>query len=338
MHEARVRSPSDPIAAALLPLDRARVRLLRALMPLSSRLAGARELRVLVIGLLVITTALLTSVIAPLWMLALGPIVLGVPHLLADVRYCVVRPGWHREWRLWLTAGIPLAALSLGAPLEWGLLGVATSVVAVGRTRVVALVIAALGLAALARTFDTTADLVFAHAHNFIAVLMWASWRRRATWVHTLVVGAFVLASAALSLGLGEAAWASPLAHNLPAQLDARTHVETLAPGLPSEWALRLVMLYAFAQSVHYGVWLRLVPEDDRPRPTPRSFRASYVALRDDFGGLVLAGFALASVGLAVWACLDLFEARAGYLRFVRFHGMLELTAIALWLSRSRAR
>ena len=49
---------------------------------------------------------------------------------------------------------------------------------------------------------------------------------------------------------------------------------------------------------------------------------------------LVLLGvFALACVGLAVWACIDLFEARAGYLRFVRFHGMLELTAIALWLS-----
>jgi hypothetical protein len=94
-------------------------------------------------------------------------------------------------------------------------------------------------------------------------------------------------------------------------------------------------MLYAFAQAVHYGVWLRLVPEDDRPRATPRSFRASYLALRDELGSLLLAAFALASVGLAIWAVADLVEARAGYLRFARFHGMLELTAIALWVTFS---
>jgi hypothetical protein len=32
---------------------------------------------------------LVGTALAPMWMLALGPIVLGVPHLLADLRYCV---------------------------------------------------------------------------------------------------------------------------------------------------------------------------------------------------------------------------------------------------------
>jgi hypothetical protein len=305
-------------------------------MPLSSRLAGARELRVAVLGLAVVALALVTSVVAPLWMLALGPIVLGVPHLLADLRYCVVRPGWHRERRLWLTAGIPLVALGFGAPLELGLLGVAASALVLGphSKRRLLVVGAALCLAAITHALGSTADLIFAHAHNFIAVAMWATWRRRESRLHVLVLASFVLASAGLMLGIGEFAWTSSLATNLPAGLDASTHVESLAPALPHSWALRLVMLYAFAQSVHYGVWLRLVPEDDRQRTTPRSFRASYRALRDELGVLPLVGFALAGVGLAIWACVDLVEARTGYLRFARFHGMLELTAIALWVSR----
>jgi hypothetical protein len=275
-------------------------------MPLSSRLAGARELRVAVLGL-------------------------------ADLRYCVVRPGWHRERRLWLTAGIPLVALGFGAPLELGLLGVAASALVLGphSQRKLLVVGAALCLAAITHALDSTADLIFAHAHNFIAVAMWATWRRRESRLYLLVLASFVLASAGLMLGVGEFAWTSSLAANLPAGLGASTHVESLAPALPQSWALRLVMLYAFAQSVHYGVWLRLVPEDDRPRTTPRSFRASYRALRDELGALLLLGFALAGVGLAIWACVDLVEARTGYLRFARFHGMLELTAIALWVSRS---
>lgn len=283
-----------------------------------------------VLGVAIIGAALSISMVAPLWLLALGPIALGVPHLLADVRYCVVRPGWHRERRLWLTAGVPLVALGFGAPLEVGLIGVAASALVLGNlrdTRLRLVVAVALGLAAITHALDSTADLVFAHAHNFIAVAMWASWRRRESRVYQLVLASFVLASVALTLGLGDVAWTSRLALNLPTGLDAHTHAESLAPELSQTWALRLVMLYAFAQAVHYGVWLRLVPEEDGPR----------ASLRDEFGTPMLAVVALSCVGLAIWACVDLTEARTGYLRFARFHGMLELTAIALWIS-SRSR
>jgi hypothetical protein len=339
------RSPSDAIEAVFVPLDRARVRFLRALMPLSSRLVGARDLRVAVLGIAVVGVALAATVLVPLWLLALGPILLGVPHLLADLRYCVVRPGWHRERSLWLTAGIPLVALGFGAPLELGLIGVAASVMAVGarddpraRMRLPLIVGAALGLCRSGRGTLRLPPLRSLSRNAFIAVAMWAQWRRRESRLHTLVLASFVLASACLMLGMGDFAWTSTMASNLPAGLDANTHVESLAPALPHSWGLRLVILYAFAQAVHYGVWLRLVPEDDRPRATTRSFRASYLALREEFGALLLAAFVLASVGLAIWACVDLVEARSGYLRFARFHGMLELTAIALWLTgRPRA-
>ncbi len=53
-------------------------------------------------------------------------------------------------------------------------------------------------------------------------------------------------------------------------------HLGQLAPGLAEPWALRLVLLFAFAQAVHYGIWLRLIPEEDRPQPSPRTYAASF--------------------------------------------------------------
>jgi hypothetical protein len=90
---------------------------------------------------------------------------------------------------------------------------------------------------------------------------------------------------------------------------------------------------------VHYGIWLRLVPEEDRPRPAPRSFRSSLRALLADFGPIPMALALLGCLALAVWASIDLVTARLGYLRFSIFHGHLELVAAALlWAERQSSR
>lgn len=329
---------SDPVELALAPLDRVRARALRETMPLSSRLAGDREARVALIGVSVILLAAAATLIVPLWLLALGPIVLGVPHLLADLRYCVIRPGWQHERALWLTAGVPLLAITVGAGFEIGLLGVAASALVISgdRRRRAAVAVGALALAVAAWRFDTLTDLCLAHLHNFIAVGLWAAWRPRTSKLHAIPIALFVLGCAALLLGFGDWTWSRTA--SLPEGLDHAIHLATLAPGIASPWASRLVILYCFAQAVHYGVWLRMVPEDDRDRPTPRSFRASYRALRDELHPWLLAGFALATLGLAIWACVDLVEARTGYFRFARFHGMLELLAIGLLIAHGRRR
>ena len=46
--------------------------------------------------------------LAPWWAFALGPIVLGVPHLVADIPYLVVQPGLHRRGALLAAVGFPL--------------------------------------------------------------------------------------------------------------------------------------------------------------------------------------------------------------------------------------
>lgn len=288
-------------------------------------------------------TALLGTALVPLWMLALGPILLGVPHLLADVRYCVVRPGGHRRPALWIGVGLPLAMVVVLGGSAVGFAAVAGACAAssgstVRRSIGIAVAVVA---AVLCERFGPAATLVLVHLHNVVAVLLWWCWRSRRTNARDpRLVPLLMFTGISLFIGMGGLdAGVAALASWGPADasLGLAHHLGVLAPGVPAPWGLRLVLLFTFAQSVHYAIWLRLVPEDDRARSTPRSFRASYRALVSDLGRPVLLVTALLAVAVAGWALADLVAARAGYLRLARFHVFLELAVLAvLWTEGRR--
>lgn len=329
-HEPKLPASAE---AVLAPLDRVRWMLLKLLGPLVKPLVRRRELRVLAAGCGVVVFSLAAVLISPFWLLALGPVVLGVPHLVADIRYLVLRPGLHRRRILWLPVGLPLllagtsnfnmtsglaacAAMALLARGTWTRKGIALGTIA--------------ALTAAAWAAGDVAALIFAHLHNFIAVLLWWCWRPRNGLRRQAVVPLlFLIASILLAAG-----WLEPWARGFawqPSGLGPNYHLSFLAPGVAAPWALRLVLLFAFAQSVHYGVWLRLIPEDDRLQETPRTFRASARALQTDLGKPLLAGAAVMALGIAAWSVFDLAAARENYLRMALFHGYLELIA-ATWL------
>lgn len=319
------------------PLDRVRLGLLRVSGAVGRFFVRQRDARVTVGGALVVGTALLLTLAAPFWLLALGPILWGIPHVLSDFRYLVLRPGLHRRTTLCVAAGLPLALAGLGwYPVQCGLVAAAMAALfAEGPVWKKAAVLTA--GAALLWTSVRIGDLsilIFAHAHNFIALALWWSWRPARGWLRGIVPALFLCAGAAIWFGWlapagGSVAWAPP-------GMNAGYHLGQLAPGLAEPWALRLVLLFAFAQAVHYGIWLRLIPEDDRPQPSPRTYAASFRALERDFGPVLLWGSLLAMIGLAAWAVHDLVEARAGYLRMALFHGYLELAAAAWLFVRGR--
>ena len=320
---------TQAVATTLAPLDRLRWLLLKGSGPIGRTLVRDRSLRVACAGTSVVLFALAATLGAPFWLLALGPVLLGTPHLVADLRYLVIHPGLHRRRLLWLPVGAPLALAGFGwHSMTCGLLaGAAMAVLARGPTIRNAL---ALGVVATLLTatwhFGDVSMLVFAHLHNFIAVLLWWLWRPSRSLGAAWVVVLFVACSAAIFAGILEPGASAQRWQ--PAELGSGYHLSYLAPGLESPWGLRMVLLFAFAQSVHYGVWLRLIPEDDRAQPSPRTFAASFRALVGDFGLtaiLIAGGVALA---IALWAALDLTAAREGYLRLALFHGYLELTAL----------
>lgn len=324
---------------AFVPLDRWRRALYRVGAPWLGPWIRDRQVRIGLHGLTVAVGSFVLSLLAPLVMLALGPLLLGVPHLLADVRYLVARPGLHRRRGAWLVGALVVAS-SVFMDLRWGVGGVVLAVVlAQGRwhRRMLGLGVAAAALVSLF-LWSGSATLSIGHLHNAVAVVLWlllgsalhgtpwmARWARLATVVP---VGLF---GTALLLGAGEG-WTGPALG--PA---LRYHAQTLAPVSDPDLAVRWVRFFAFAQAVHYGLWLRVVPEECRHRPAPRSWRASWKALRSDLGDRLLAAFTLVTVGLAVWGCFDVIAARAGYLRLALFHGPLELVVLGLVLVEGRA-
>ncbi len=326
------------VTGLLAPIDALRIAALRPWGPTLRPLILSRERRVALSGALGVTIAFAVACGAPLWGLALGPVLLGVPHVLADLRYLVVRPGLHRRGLLLVLAGIPLALAALEPQIEIGLLAAAGAVLAARASwtrKTVLLALVAISIIA-AWKHGFIAQLVLLHAHNLIALGLWWFWRKRtaSAWV---IPALSILGTAAIFLGAAEPMLSLTGGWSAPATGKGFTeHVEAYAPLGTPMLGLRLLLAFVFLQAVHYLVWLRLVPEDDRSRPAPRSFTASWNALRDDFGIIALAVVAAVALVIAVWGAVDLSAARDGYLRLVGFHAYLELAVAALWLAEGR--
>lgn len=331
-----------PLERLWAPVDAVRHGVLRAVVDLlgdlGRRLIADRQLRIALTATFAVALALAFTTLIPMWMLALGPIILGVPHVLGDVRYLIVRRGYHR--RLWLVALclFPLIAAWSERRVTWVIVACAAALIA-SRADATKRFVGVLVLGAffgIAAYFGYWSDVVFAHAHNVIGVLLWLLWAPRRGWIWLLPVLAYAGVWIFVLLGgLDFMAARESLDVAWPG-LSFGTHAWTLAPSLAEPWALRLVLVFAFAQSIHYWVWLRLVPEEDRGRATPRSFRSSWRALYRDLGPWVLALAGISALVVAVWACIDVANARSGYLRMAIFHGQIELVALTLFFAEGR--
>lgn len=190
------------VCAALAPLDRLRVVWLHWSGQLGRRMVRDREARTALSFTLIVVLALCSTLCLPLWVLALGPLVWGTPHLVSDIRYLVIRPGHHGRRSMWLLAGLPLLWIAFGGKDIWGFAG-ACAIVATRsaplRTRALLFSgIAAAGL--LLHQLGFMGELILGHTHNFMAVLLWWRWRRRTGRLHWIPLTLFGLVSLALSL------------------------------------------------------------------------------------------------------------------------------------------
>lgn len=329
---------SKPVRALLAGGDALRAAIFRRLLPQCPRLFADRARRVAWLGSLSVLLAFGLATSVPLWLLALGPLLLGVPHLLADLRYLVVVPGLHRRRWLCVAAGLPLAAVGLGAPAAVGLLAVAAAALcARGDASPKAVALGAWGMLTIGALADETLFvIVFLHLHNVVALGLWWFLRprdgRAATVLWLVAVGTVLLLGGAMDPVVADlGGWIAPATG-----IDIAEHAQALVPVRDPVLAQRGLLCFAFLQAVHYAVWLRLVPEDARARPVPRSFCASWLALRADIGRGPLALAAAMAIGIALWGAGDLVAAREGYLRLAAFHGYLELAVMALLLVERR--
>jgi hypothetical protein len=340
----------------LSPLDRART----ALFVRATRVAVLRLLllqkqrRVPALLMAHAGVALLLAVVAPTLLLIVGPLVLGVPHVLSDLRYLVLRSALSRSLR-WLLLGGCAALFGvrllelLGwrglARVELGVAGVlALTVVVVGaaqlrswRTCGALLAVVALGGAGL--LWPSSARLFLSHAHNVVALVIWAVLFSRSRG-RALVVSLSILGVAALLLVTPLAWWG--FRHGLPAAfgLQAFAAADALAPGVANTTlALGIVASFAFLQSVHYAVWLHAVPQETTRGEATLTFRMSWRGLVADFGKPALLIVTLLVVAVPLAGLLSPLRVQAAYLSLSAFHAYLELAALALlWVRADSSR
>jgi hypothetical protein len=327
---------------ALGPLDEGRRWLYRATVPHLGAWVLDRERRVGLLALLVALPAFVGAVLMPLPLLALGPILLGVPHLLADLRYLVVQPGLHRRgpW-VWGVAAL-FVATGVTNTLWPAIAGASLGVLTLSRASLVARLLVTTPLLVLLGAAWFTprpVGLLFAHGHNVVAVGLWLAAAGAAgraltgrLWAGLLLGGL----GAAILLGAADSVLLHTQQLELPGGPRLRALQRSLSPSPDPTLALRAVVFFAYAQAVHYGLWLRLIPEDVRPREAPRSFATSWQLLQRELGAPLLLSVCAGCVGLGLWAILDLAEARGGYLRLALFHGPLELLAAGVLVLEGR--
>jgi hypothetical protein len=341
--------PSAGIAhSLLLPFDRARtalfvratrVELLRAVLLDKRR-------RVPALLLAHAGAALVLSVMSPTLLLLLGPLLLGVPHVIADLRYLVLRPALPRATRTVLLGGC--ATLLATRVLE--LLGVfhqprlelalaslwVASVIALGaregrRTRAAVASALAVALALAAWVWPRAALLALGHGHNVVALVLWVlvfcGSRRRA-----LGVVALLLALCAVLLTTPLAWWG--FSHGVVAVggLHSFAAADSLAPGIAdARLALGVVASFAFLQSVHYAAWLHAIPQEATRGDATLSFRMSFRALAKDLSRPGLSIAVVVAIAVPVAACFGPLRVQVSYLSLAAFHAYLELAALALF-------
>jgi hypothetical protein len=375
--EGRAFSVISLAERALSPLDAARGAVLRSvagIQPLREVIAN-RNIRV-PIGLTVhALIAFVIALLVPSLSLVVAPIVLGVPHVVSDIRYLVLRRNLPRSW-LWAIAVFggalfvfrfvpvldPLTPDRLvvehAVASSWVLLGALLGGRSAGLRKRSALAIAvALLIAGLSLAEPHLFRLVLAHAHNLMAIVIWLMLFRSApappaaalepkagarSWP-TRQARSLGLALLPVVLVLLGGAWLASgtlleftMRHGVLSFLGLHLFfaADWLAPGVRDPQAVGLTSAFAFLQSVHYGIWLWAIPQDEAKTQRTTTFRMTWRALRRDLRPLgVQATLAVVSFVLIAGVMAPI-RTQMLVLSLGGFHAWLELAVLAFLLAR----
>jgi hypothetical protein len=203
-------------------------------------------------------------------------------------------------------------------------------------SRAMAAVAGAVGVSAFALGAPQAFRLGLLHAHNLIALAVWLLLFRRGLRLVWLPIVIVLGAAAVLASGM-TLHWTMRHGFTTLLGLPIFEVADWIAPGLSTEGALALTLLFAFLQSVHYAVWLVAIPQDDARAAASPNYRMKVRALRKDFGvvGLALVlGSMLLMAAASPWSPL---YARSLYLSLATFHFWLELATLAFFGARDSA-
>jgi len=344
------KTVENALAQSLVPLDRLRAAWFRALRAtgLLEAVFARRERRLTALVMLHAPLALLLAIYFPVHLFILAPLVLGVPHLAADVRYLLLRRDLPRSVTLVLLSGcasllalglMPLSARAAARAelaIATGLLLLVIRLARTGanalRSAVAVVLTSATGAAAC--LFPEMARLILLHGHNLVALcLLLLLFPRSGLQLKVLSTLAGGL-SACLALG-AFAKFTLCSAGVRGFHLHVLALADSIAPVASLNQAVGITCAYVFLQSVHYLVWLVLIPQQDLRTQATLTFQMSARSLVRDFGVVGVVGIGAVWLLVMVLGCFNPVRTQHGYLTLATFHIYLELGVLVhMWVRR----
>lgn len=299
---------------------------------------------------------LLLSLKVPVYLLLLGPVVYGVPHLFATARYVpqhlAPKPRAGLSWAILglSVAGMLAIAWKMAHPgfflqlRHINLIAMVISFFLFSRLhrRVTApgfryiRHVAAAAICGLIYFYPLHSAAALMILHNFVAYVYWlrACRSSRETLVASLSLLLFTGIHVAYFCGALDPymGWGDPTSlssssfglslHNVGAQVTA-----------PFSGGMRVferaAMAYAFGQSLHYVVWLKAIPEHHLRKQIPTAFKESLRLLVRDMGMIF---FASAATLMLAYIALNVFmqyaRVRELYLLLASYHGYAEIAGL----------
>lgn len=339
-----MRAPSPTHAVDALDRLRSRALAWAAAHPRVFPWVRSRDARVLLRAYVAIGVALVLALVAPCAALALGPLVLGVPHVAASVRYLVLRQKMHPAYIAALVVaclglvgarvvslvsdpGAATVVTAVRVEVSLGCALAATSAIvgmasggSVRRGGLAVAVLAALGLALVLSPYAYAGRLAFVHLHNLGVVALWVALFRHKKAVRVVV---------ALFAGLALVCLVPPLSVASYGGVAFADVAAWLGPNVTPRVAAALVLAHVYTDSIHYAFWLGVVPDQALRGEGSLTFAQTLRGLGRDFGRM-LPWVLLACLAVPALAMLGAETARRVYFSVFGFHGYVEGATLVL--------
>lgn len=338
-------------------LDLVRSTLLKETLKVSflNHLFRSRAHRVLILGLLALVFYFFASQFFPLWVLLIGPVIWGVPHIISSLRYNSFSFQSDKKdlfykvqtlaWLIVFAYRLCIDVYDISLPLDqypfaFELLAMSVSffihlIIQKEFNLKIALgFLAFCGLVFATHFYPVHVSLALLIGHNYLPLInWWASCQTKADRNSFIIFATtFIGLSLAIFFGAIDPLfhYFSPVAHIGFLNWDY-SDIVTAIGGDVSDYKFwyHVVCLYAFSQAVHYFMWLKAIPENHQPSQHPPSFRWSLNRLSNDFGSSsIYLLLALVLLGSAYWLFVEFHTARVIYFCIASYHGFMEISAI----------
>lgn len=299
-----------------------------------------RDQRVVAFALAAFAMAFLGTALAPGYMLLLGPVIVGVPHLFFEARYLFFQHAQLRKLALAAVLAVQTVLVFAGAGIyTLGAATIAALAVTGSLSTNKALAIGALSLLAIAGAIvgPDWSRFLLLHVHNCVPLVVWLLWRDRPRWASIAVTALFALGIVLIFAGaLDGLSLRRPFGDDV---FSITKITDAVAAGFGGEWRHRFLLFFCFTQAAHYAIWLRLIPEEARDRPTPRTWTSSWHAFKRDASANLARLCVLAAIAVPLAAlALGVVRTRALYVTASEFHATVEAMLIAVvFVRRDRA-